>query len=117
MNILWMILIAALVSFGFRIAPIIFLKFFNLPHEHPLFIFLNYAVYAIMGCIIYTTAFPHSNWHLFASSSALLEWAKATLLLLALITGCYYRNITVLVICFVGLYALIVLGIPHTLVH
>ena len=112
MIILWMILIATLTSLILRVARIGLLKRLHIHPEHALFTFLGYAVYAIMGGIIYTTGFPHDDWHQFVSGASSLLWVKLALLASGLIIGCYYRNFTVLVLVLTGLYAVILLWMP-----
>lgn len=105
MTLWWMILIAAGVSLAYRWLPVPLLKWFNLDADHWIYRYLSYAVYAIMGCIIYSTAFPiahnpqpHADW---------IIALKLGLLASALALSCVYRNVIVLVITFTAVYALL----------
>ena len=106
MTLWWMIAIAAGVSLTYRWLPVPLLKWFKLDEDHWIYRYLSYAVYAIMGCIIYSTAFPTQE-ALITPHAHLLIGIKLALLAAALITGCFYRNLIVLVIGFVALYALL----------
>ena len=98
------IAIAAIITLFYRISPVIFTQFVKINAEHWSFRFLNYMVYAVMGCIIYAAAFPHTGLHHWLGHTTVTDYLKLGILTLALISACFYRNMLVLIIAATLIY-------------
>lgn len=97
------IIIASLVSFGFRAIPVLFKNKLGTIEKSPFVVFLNYTACAMIGSIIYITAFHSESIIKLYDSANYNDLLKMSILIASFVINLKLKNpVITFLICIIS---------------